>query len=149
MEDLYKNDANCKNIPGFSKLFLAYDNEIVSAELSTPNSRTVVFAQGKNWGNVPGKKIQVSSTFTDGRYNLKISCLLYATSTDIEAVMSRMCKQKFVAKVLDRNGREWLAGMPDEPLNFEYEHVGDAEVSGQRVYKITLQRETTYPLCRL
>lgn len=47
---------------------------------------------------------------------------------------------------MDRNRKMWLAGMPDEPLNFAYNHVGDADATGQRCYRLRFFRSTTYPV---
>lgn len=147
MEDIQKNDSTCQNTPGFTGLWLAYDSEVASAALTAPGTRTVTFETGGAWGRVPATQIQLNAPYNDGAYALEISGILHATrSSGVESRLEAMCRRKFVAKLRDRNGDLWLAGMPDEPLNFEYEHVGDAAADGQRAYRLRLFRGTTYPV---
>lgn len=147
MEDIQKNDSVCPNIPGFTGLWLAYNSEVAAASLTAPGTRAVTFAPDGGWGRVPATQIQLNAPFNGGAYALEISGILHATrSSGVEARLEAMCRRRFVARLRDRNGGLWLAGMPDEPLNFEYEHVGDASADGQRAYRLRLFRSTTYPV---
>ena len=146
MEDLHKNDPNCGNMPGYTGLWLAADEEIASDSLVAANKRSVTFLSGGKWGRVEGRGIDVSSAFSEGSYTLEITCTLQGTRTGVEARLRDMTRQRFLAKLRDRNGTSWVAGTKSEPLNFDYEHTGDSETTGQHLYQIRIFRETTEPL---
>lgn len=150
MEDLVKNNANCKNMPGYVGLHLVYDDEVESTPFVDTDTRFVNLVIGKTWGNVPAREISLVSQYQGGAYSLEINGILHATRISVmELRLQEMTQKKFLARLVDRNGDKWIAGMKDEPLNFEYEHIGDSDPTGTRAYRIRLFRSTTYPVMRL
>ena len=146
MEDLSKNDRNCPNLPGYVLLNAAYDYEVASAPMASATTRSVTLKTGCVWGHIPCTDIALQNPFNDGVYELEISCLLHATNADVEVSLRDWCRHKFVLRLTDRNRKMWLAGMPDEPLNFAYDHIGDADATGQRCYRLRFFRSTIYPV---
>lgn len=150
MEDLHKNDANCKNVPGYIKLLLAKAEEVEDIVLISQTKKSVVFKIPENgWGDVHGKSITLSHTCAKDTHTVDITCILQAIQADIEVTLADMCGQRYIAKLVDRNGVAWLAGSKEEPLRFSYEHIGEAKASGLHAYKIRLSRSMTNPLFRL
>jgi len=147
MEDLIKDI--CVNVAGFYKLWLCTDDEVQSIDTIDYKTKSVQFLPAKDWGLVECNKIELSNKFASGIYDLTLTCNYNATPSIADTRLNNMCRQKFIARLKDKNGKFWLLGSKEEPLNFEYEHVGTPKGDGEHTYKIRLFRKTTQSLYSL
>lgn len=146
MEDLLKNNPSCGNMPGYVSLWAESVIKIQNIDYQNINTKIVTFAPGAMWGLIECRNISVDDNFIDGVHTIEINCDYNAVRNIMDYRLDRMRRNKFIVRLKDRNGQFWLAGTLEEPLNFDYEHLGEAPVSGVHLYHLRFYRQTTQPL---
>lgn len=147
MEDLTRNNA-CGNMAGFSKLWLCPANEVQSVNIVNDTEKTVTFASGGRWALIEADSIELSHNYSEGCYDHQLTCNYSGIRNVADSILNKMKEQRFIARLKDKNGQYWLIGSKEEPLNFSYDHAGNATGDGAHTYRLSLTRKTTEPLCQ-
>ena len=145
MDDLTLNNA-IGNMAGFSKLGISPENEVQSINNVNNTQKNVIFASGGRWALIECDSIELSHNTSEGCYENKITCNYSGVRNVADSMLNKMKGQRFIARLKDRSGVFWLIGTKEEPLNFGYEHVGNATGEGAHTYRLSLSRKTTEPL---
>ncbi len=149
MEDLTRKSAGCGNMTGYAGLWIANDYEVEDVEEREPGCRKVVFKSSGGWGRVDAKNIYMSDTPADGARQLEVTCQFRCTPDQVDYYLDALSMHRFLLKLKDRNGNLWLAGDKEQPLHFEYSHVGETGGGGVHEYQLRFFRQTNLPLYKL
>ena len=150
MENLERKSAKCKNRVGFSGIEFTSVSEVASIDCrysSTANVvRAVTFHPAGCFGRIDAKQVYMSDNAHDGVHDVEITCTFYGTPEQVDARLHELTFGRYLVRLRDRNGRLWLAGDKNEPLHFEYAHIGDAGPDGAHEYQLRFFGTLTIPL---
>lgn len=150
MENLERKTAKCKNRVGFSQIEFtsAYEVASIACRYSpTANViRSIIFHPAGSFGKIEAKKIYLTENMHDGIHDVEITCSFYGSHDQVDDRLHELTFGRYLVRLKDRNGRLWLAGDKNEPLHFEYAHIGDAGPDGAHEYQLRFFGTLSIPL---
>lgn len=150
MENLERKCAKRKNRVGFSEIEFTSEAEVEDVDFSYssnfPVTRTVTFHPSGCFGKIEAKNVYMSENGHDGIHDVEITCSFYGTPEQVNGRLHELTFGRYLVRLKDKNGRWWLAGEKEEPLHFEYTHIGDADADGVHEYQLRFFGTLTIPL---
>jgi hypothetical protein len=148
MQDLLKTD--CKpNMVGHKIIRFADVNHVKSISLKSDNKRVITFKEGLRFFDIESSTISLNSQVEDATYNITIEIEFNGVQNKYDSVLNRMIRHKYICMLVDNNDTIWGAGIIEEPLNFSFERIGDADSAGRCNYMLRFYRKSTVAVYEL
>lgn len=141
MENIEK--SKCQNATGISKMFIAEIDEIFGVNLTNRGRAAVSFVPAHNWAIIGADNIDAITEYSDRKYITTIKAEFNTPSAQYLPTFARMTKSRFVVKLIDRNGIEWLYGDKHQPFRLEYTKSNEKGIKNG--YTLTFTAETNTP----
>ncbi len=150
MENLERKSAKCQNRVGFSQIEFTSAGEVASISCRySPTAnviRSVTFRPAGCFGKIDAEKVYLSDNMHDGVHEVEITCSFYGSHDQVDARLHELTFGRYLVRLRDRNGSLWLCGDKEEPLHFEYTHVGDTGPDGTHEYQLRFFGSLSIPL---
>lgn len=144
MSNLLKNGQN-QTMAGWKKMELIDKDDITAFDLSSFNEVTITSTVP--FSSIDAKKILLSYPYNedDKKYDVSVQCDVVGTANQYDSKLNQMTNHKYIVRLIDNAGIKWIIGTDDEPLNFAYVHIGDANAAGEHKYTLTFSRKMSLP----
>lgn len=150
MENLERKSAKCKNRVGFSEIEFTSEAEVETVGCRYSSTaiviRPVTFRSAGSFGRIDAKQVYMSDNAHDGVHDVEVTCSFYGTPEQVDARLHELTFGRYLVRLKDKNGRLWLVGDNNEPLHFEYAHIGDAAADGAHEYQLRFFGTLSIPL---
>lgn len=121
-----------------SVYYVDFDN--VQICLSAPNGVSVVLLANHSWSLIEADEAKVSAIYEDVlAWRHHVELLYHGNQREVESDLMEMTQRRFLVKVVDNNGTEWLYGHGASPLRFRFESENSGEADGETAYRLTFE----------
>lgn len=144
MSNILKN-GRCQTMAGWEKIELIDKDDISAFDLSSSNEVTIT--SNLPFSSIDAKKISLSYKYIkdDKNYDVLVQCDVFGTANQYDSILHQMTNHKYVVRLTDNAKVKWIIGTDDEPLNFDYVHIGEDNAAGEHKYTLTFSRKMSLP----
>ena len=139
MEKTLQKNENCLAMAGIASV---YDVDInnVSTCIPSGDGMTVTLAQGKSWSEIECDDAQASAQYEEHlAYRHHVEMTYHGNQQGVSNDLDEMTECRFLVKVVDNNGTEWLFGHTGTPLRFTFESNNDGNPEGETAYRLVFE----------
>lgn len=139
MEKNFEKNPVCSAMAGIQSVYYVdFDN--VQICLSAPNGVSVVLLANHSWSLIEADEAKVSAIYEDVlAWRHRVELLYHGNQREVESDLMEMTQRRFLVKVVDNNGTEWLYGHGASPLRFRFESENSGEADGETAYRLTFE----------
>ena len=139
MEKNFEKNPVCSAMAGIQSVYYVdFDN--VQICLSAPNGVSVVLLANHSWSLIEADEAKVSAIYEDVlAWRHHVELLYHGNQREVESDLMEMTQRRFLVKVVDNNGTEWLYGHGASPLRFRFESENSGEADGETAYRLTFE----------
>jgi hypothetical protein len=92
------------------------------------------------WSLIEADEAKASATYEDVlAWRHHVELLYHGNQQQVESILMEMTQRRFLVKVVDNNGTEWLYGHGCSPLRFRFESENSGEADGETAYRLTFE----------
>lgn len=129
-----------------------YYADIANVEHCVPYSDGVVVSlkSGHGWSLIETDGASASSVSEEGHaYRQTAELTYHGQQGEVQRTLDEMTRCRFLLKVIDTVGTEWLMGSMDCPLRFSFESNNDGEPGGTTAYTLRFTALCPTPALRI
>lgn len=126
--------------------------DIANVEHCLPYSDGVVVAlkSGHAWSLIETDGVSAGCPSEEGgAYRHKVDMTYHGHQSENTRALVEMASRRFLLKVTDSNGTEWLYGCMECPLRMTIESVNDGEPDGETDYRLSFSALCPLPELRI
>lgn len=139
MEKNLEKNPICAAMAGIQSVYYA-DFDIVESCLPLNGGVTVSLLAGHSWSLIEADEAKASATYEDVlAWRHHVELLYHGNQREVESDLMEMTQRRFLVKVVDNNGTEWLYGHGASPLRFHFESENSGEADGETAYRLTFE----------
>ena len=118
--------------------YVDYENVVVC--LPGNGGMLVDLSTGHGWSLIEADEAKASATYEDVlAWRHHVELLYHGNQQQVESDLTEMTQRRFLVKVVDNNGTEWLYGHCASPLRFQFESENSGEADGETAYRLTFE----------
>lgn len=124
---------------GIQSVYYAdFDN--VESCLSWNGGVTVGLLAGHSWSLIEADEAKASAA-QEGvlAWRHHVELLYHGNQQQVESILMEMTQRRFLVKVVDNNGTEWLYGHGCSPLRFQFESENGGGADSETAYRLTFE----------
>ena len=136
MENTLERNPICSAMAGIMSVHYADIADVVSVK---PNGGgvTVVLAPGKSWLEIETEAASMNVVPEEGgAYRHKADIVYHGNQNNVQRSLLEMTLRRYLLKITDNNGTEWLLGCMESALRMEYESTNDGVPDGTTAYTL-------------
>ena len=139
MEKTLQKNENCLAMAGIASVYYVDINN-VSTCIPSGDGMTVTLAQGKSWSEIECDDTQASARYEEHlAYRHHVEMTDHGNPQGVSNDLDEMTECRFLVKVVDNNGTEWLFGHTGTPLRFTFESNNDGDPEGETAYRLVFE----------
>lgn len=101
---------------------------------------TVGLLARHNWSLIEADEAKASATFEDAlAWRHHVELLYHGNQQKVESILMEMTQRRFLVKVIDNNGTEWLYGHECSPLRFQFVSENGGGAESETAYRLTFE----------
>lgn len=139
MEKNFEKNPVCSAMAGIQSVYYVdFDN--VQICLPAPNGVSVVLLANHSWSLIEADEAKASANYEEVlAWRHRVELLYHGNQREVESDLMEMTQRRFLVKVVDNNGTEWLYGHGTSPLRFRFESENSGEADGETAYRLTFE----------
>jgi len=134
--------VSCQNIGGYKAVYIADIETVKSINMVDDSKSAIVLNSGQDFTKIEMFDISLNSEPNGDAWNHTIAGLI-RTADSLNAILNRLSKKRYIAKVIDNNNIAHLFGSIEEPLRFSFIHAGPPDPFDDKNYGITISGTTS------
>lgn len=124
---------------GIQSVYYA-DIDNVAICLSGNGGVMVSLLPGHTWSLIESDEAKASATYEDVlAWRHHVELLYHGNQQQVESDLMEMTQRRFLVKVVDNNGTEWLYGHGNSPLRFHFDSGNDGGADSETAYRLTFE----------
>jgi hypothetical protein len=139
MEKNLEKNPICSAMAGIQSVYYAdFDN----VEMCMPGVGGVMVSllARHRWSLIEADEAKASATYEDVlAWRHHVELLYHGNQQQVESILMEMTQRRFLVKVVDNNGTEWLYGHGASPLRFRFESENSGEADCETAYRLTFE----------
>ena len=121
-----------------SVYYVDYENVLIC--LPGNGGIYVSLLAGHTWSLIEADEVKASANYEDIlAWRHQVELLYHGNQQKAESDLMEMTQRRFLVKVVDNNGTEWLYGHVASPLRFHFESENSGEADGETAYRLTFE----------
>lgn len=139
MEKNLEKNPICAAMAGIQSV---YYTDFYYVETILPGNGGVVVSllSGHTWSLIESDEAKASANYEDIlAWRHKVELLYHGNQQAVERDLTEMTQYRFLVKVVDNNGTEWLYGHGNSPLRFHFDSGNDGDAGGDTAYRLTFE----------
>lgn len=149
MEKTLSRNENCQAMAGIASVYYA-DINIVNVFDPVQDGVKCTIHSGHAWSEIEHDGATANATPEDGHaYRHVVECVYHGSQQEMVRTLDEMSRGRYLVRVSDNNGTDWVYGTPDTPLHMSFESVNDGEEEGDTSYKLRFEALCPAPEMRM
>lgn len=139
MEKNFEKNPICSAMAGIQSVYYAdFDNVVIC--LPVAGGVSVELSAGHGWSLIETDEAKASANYEEVlAWRHRVELLYHGNQREVESDLMEMTQRRFLVKVVDNNGTEWLYGHGASPLRFHFESENSGEADGETAYRLTFE----------
>lgn len=101
---------------------------------------TVSLLAGHTWSLIESDEAKASAAYEDVlAWRHHVELLYHGNQQQVESDLMEMTQRRFLVKVVDNNGTEWLYGHRCSPLRFQFWSENGGGADSETAYRLTFE----------
>ena len=139
MDKTFEKNPICSAMAGIQSVYYAdFDN----VETCLPGNGGVIVSllAGHSWSLIEADETKASAAYEDVlAWRHHVELLYHGNQREVESDLVEMTQRRFLVKVVDNNGTEWLYGYGSCPLRFRFDSENGGEADSETAYRLTFE----------
>lgn len=124
---------------GIQSVYYADIDNVVMC-LSGNGGVLVSLLPGHTWSLIESDEAKASATYEEVlAWRHHVELLYHGNQQQVESDLMEMTQRRFLVKVVDNNGTEWLYGHGHSPLRFQFESENGGGADSETAYRLTFE----------
>ncbi len=139
MEKNFEKNPICTAMAGIQSVYYA-DVENIASCFQKSGGMEVNFVTNHGWSLIEADGVKAEAKHESPwawRHSVKLT--YHGNQQGVESDLMEMTQLRFLVKMIDNNGTEWLYGHICSPLRFRFDSDNDGEYDGETAYQMTFE----------
>ena len=139
MEKNLEKNPICAAMAGINAVYYVdYENVVVC--LPENGGMLVDLSTGHGWSLIEADEARAAAEQEEvTAWRHKVELRYHGNQQQVESDLTEMTGRRFLVKVVDNNGTEWLYGHGSSPLRFRYNSENGGEADSETAYRLTFE----------
>ena len=140
MEKNFEKNPICSAMAGIQSVYYVDFDNVQTCLSAATGGVQVSLLTNHNWSIIEADEVKASANYEEVlAWRHRVELLYHGNQREVESDLMEMTQRRFLVKVVDNNGTEWLYGHGASPLRFRFESENSGEADGETAYRLTFE----------